>query len=117
MQRRSSGIYEFRKRLSTELAGRPASDHGRAAFPQLVNPKTRQFKGEIVRSLGTSDFREAKRRDLQEVRKVLDAFDAAVKALTRQTPSENVVQPATLLSPGAADLAGIEAETLAGLLS
>jgi hypothetical protein len=56
MQRRSSGVYEFRKRLPIELAGRLAPDHLRLAYPELVNSRTGCFKGEIVRSLGTNDF-------------------------------------------------------------
>jgi Domain of unknown function (DUF6538) len=81
MQRRPSGRYEFRKRLPRELAGHPAPAHVKAAFPDLVNPKTGCFKGEIVRSLDTTDLREAKRRDLREAHKALAVFDAASRAL------------------------------------
>lgn len=123
MQRRSSGVYEFRKRLPTELAGQPAPGHVRAAHPELVNPKTGRFKGELVRSLGTNDFAEAKRRDLREARKTLDVFDAAVKLLTMPTPAEIIAQPATVSREAVArraspsDLEVIEAETFAELLA
>jgi Domain of unknown function (DUF6538) len=90
MQRRSSGIYEFRKRLPTELAGQAAPGHVRAAYPELVNPKTGRFKGEVVRSLGTNNLAEAKRLDLREARKTLDVFDAAVMLLTEQPTAEIV---------------------------
>jgi hypothetical protein len=114
MQRRRSGIYGFRKRLPTELAGRPAPGHLGAEFVELVNPGTGRFKGEIVRSLGTSDYREAKRRDLREARKALALFDAAARALARGGGAISADH-----RPGGAmpDLAEIEAETVAALLS
>ncbi len=46
MQRRSSGIYEFRKRLPKELAGKPAPEHAKRHVPELVNPNTGRFKRE-----------------------------------------------------------------------
>ncbi len=39
MQRRRSGIYEFRKRLPESMAGKPAPAHIRDAYPDLVNAK------------------------------------------------------------------------------
>lgn len=59
MQRRKSGTYEFRRRLPEALAGKPVPTHMREAFAELVNPKTSQFKREVVRSLGTKDLKEA----------------------------------------------------------
>jgi integrase len=111
MQRRRSGIYEFRKRLPTELAGRPVPAYLSIAHPELVNPKTGRFKGEIVRSLGTSDFREAKGLDIREARKALDLFEVVRRALREPPPLDHTVPPA----PGeldAADLEVIEAEAL-----
>jgi integrase len=112
MQRRTSGIYEFRKRLPTELAGQPAPAHMRVAYPDLVNLKTGCFKGEVVRSLGTSDYGEAKRRDLREARNALDTFDAAMRAL-RLGPA-NAPQAGMPTGP---DLEAIEAEAIAELLA
>jgi integrase len=114
MQRRSSGRYEFRKRLPGSLAGQPAPAHVKVAFPELVNPKTGCFKGELVRSLETTDYREAKRRDLREARKALDMFAAAERVLNGQ--AEGAAVSAASCSPDV-DLAVIEAETVAELLS
>lgn len=111
MQRRRSGIYEFRKRLPTEMAGQPAPVHLSAELIGLVNPTTGRFKGEIVRSLGTSDYREAKRRDLHEARKALALFDAAARAMA--TAGGVFTHPLPI--PELA--AEIEAETVAGLLA
>jgi integrase len=83
MQRRRSGIYEFRRRLPSSLAGKPAPRHIREALPELVNPKTGRFKGEVVRSLHTSDHREAKRRDHREALRVQGLFDEAERALAQ----------------------------------
>ena len=47
MQRRKSGIYEFRKRLPESLAGKPAPSHMRKDFSDLINPKTGHFKREL----------------------------------------------------------------------
>src|SRR3954471_5082646 len=111
MQRRRSGIYEFRKRLPLGLAGQPAPDHLSAELIELVNQRTGRWKGEIVRSLGTSDYREAKRRDLREARKELALFDAAARALVRGGDIPAWHQPAN------PDLTEIEAETIAALLA
>lgn len=59
MQRRASGTYEVRKQLLEALVGKPVPAHMRGAFPDLVNPKTRCFKRELVRSLATKDLKEA----------------------------------------------------------
>lgn len=83
MQRRRSGIYEFRRRLPRSLAGKPAPKHVQLAFAELVNPDTGRFKLEVVRSLGTSNEREAKRRDHQEALRVQAMFDEAERALSR----------------------------------
>lgn len=117
MQRRRSGIYEFRKRLPTELAGRPASGHVRAAFPELVNEATGRFKGELVRSLGTHDPKEAKRLNLKHANEAQGQFDAAVRALAKPEPS--AVAPPAIGRPEITpeDLSQIEAETFAELLA
>ncbi len=58
MQRRASGVYEFRKRLPEALAGKPVPSHMRDVFPDLVNPKTRCF---IRRQQGCRILRDASR--------------------------------------------------------
>lgn len=78
MQRRASGTYEFRKRLPEALAGKPAPTHMRDAFPDLVNPKTLRFKREAVRSLKTTNFKKAKRRDHREAFRATQLFDDAL---------------------------------------
>lgn len=88
MQRRASGTYEFRRRLPEALAGKPVPSHMRDAFPDLVNQKTRCFKRELVRSLGTKELKQAKRRDHQEALKATRLFDAAMEALTPSTVTE-----------------------------
>lgn len=71
MQRRpGSGRYEYRKRLPTALAGRPAPEHLRTAFPELVNPTTGCFKRELVPFLGSSDPKAAKRANFRHAHEV-----------------------------------------------
>jgi hypothetical protein len=113
MQRRSSGIYEFRKRLPTELAGKPAPESVRVAFPDLVNPRTGCFKGEVVRSLGTNDIRTAKRLDLRQATEMQAVIDGAL-ALLKAAAIGKPPLPSAL---SAADLAEIESVTFAGLLA
>jgi integrase len=113
MQRRTSGTYEFRKRLPTDLAGKPVPDHVRAAYPDLVNPKSGCFKGELVRSLGTSDYGEAKRRDVREARRAMDLIDAAIRTLREPPPAPTA---RSLPEVTEAILEAIEAETLAEAL-
>jgi integrase len=107
MQRRASGTYEFRRRLPDKLAGKPAPPHMRAAFSELINPETGCFKREVVRSLGTKDPKEAKRRNHQEAQRVGGLFDDAERALAGET------RPATITE---ADLAEISREVVAELL-
>jgi hypothetical protein len=80
MQRRKgSGIYEFRKRLPSGLAGRPApawlKTHPDLAI--LINPQSGHFKRELTGSLGTNDSKLDRRRDLAEAKKAHDLFDLA----------------------------------------
>ena len=81
MQRRVSGTYEFRRRLPEALAGKAVPPHMRTVFSELINPKTVCFKRELVRSLGTKDVKEAKRRDHREALKASQLFDDAVQAI------------------------------------
>jgi hypothetical protein len=39
MQRRRSGIYEFRRRLPSDLGGKLASQNMPAAVSELINPR------------------------------------------------------------------------------
>lgn len=94
MQRRKSGTYEFRRRLPEALAGKSVPPHMREAFAELVNPKTNQFKREVVRSLGTKDVREAKRLDHWEALKAGRLFDDATSALGRGPVQLQVILPA-----------------------
>ena len=88
MQRRNgSGIYEFRRRLPADIAGQPAPEHLREAFPELVNRNTGCFKRELVRSLNTSDPKAAKRANFRQAHEVQGQLDAAVGALAKG-PSE-----------------------------
>ena len=81
MQRRASGTYEFRRRLPEALAGKAVPPHMRTAFSALINPKTECFKRELVRSLGTKDVKEAKRRDHREALKASQLFDDAMQSI------------------------------------
>lgn len=79
MQRRPSGIYEFRRRLPQALAGKPASEHVKGQLSELINPTTGNFKQYLSVSLRTNDQKLAKRRDLDEARRVTDLFDLGLK--------------------------------------
>ena len=81
MQRRKSGIYEFRKRLPQALAGKPAPTHVRDAYPDLVNAKTGCFKREVVRSLRTTDRGTGRKADLKVAHATLEMFDSAQRLL------------------------------------
>jgi hypothetical protein len=48
VQRRRSGVYEFRKRLPLALAGKDVPAHMRTRFPDLINITTGKFKHEFV---------------------------------------------------------------------
>jgi integrase len=115
-RRRGSGIYEFRKRLPTALAGQPAPEHLRAAFPELVNAATGRFKRELVRSLNTSDPKAAKRLNFRCAHEVQSQLDSAVVALARG-PAESVKPAHSLGRAMVLDLDLIERETLAELLA
>ena len=93
MQRRSSGIYEFRKRLPKELAGKPAPEHAKQYVPELVNPATGRFKRELTVSLGTNDPKAAKRRDLAEALKAVDLFEKATLLIAQGPAAKLSPQP------------------------
>jgi integrase len=108
MQRRKSGTYEFRRRLPETLAGQSAPAHMREKFSELINAKTERFKRELVRSLGTKELREAKRRDHREALRAGELFEEALRSLTPNTLSSILtIEPEAI---GAA----VFAELLAG---
>jgi integrase len=106
MQRRSSGTYEFRKRLPEALAGKPVPPHMRDAFSELVNPATGCFKRELVRSLDTKDEKQAKRSNHREALRVAQLFDAACNAIAGGPPPRLALL----------DLRQLEADVLSELL-
>lgn len=101
MQRRRSGIYEFRKRLPRDLAGKPVPAALRVRFPELVNPATGCFKTELTISLGTSDTRLAKRKDLREAARIADMVVVVQAALADPSVVET---PSTAPEEIAADI-------------
>lgn len=108
MQRRKSGIYEFRKMLPRSLAGRPAPAHVREALPELINPRSGHFKRELTVSLKTSDPKEGARRDMREAVRVTHLFDTAERLIQAgPAPREHAVLDAEALE------ASVYAEILA----
>ena len=110
MQRRSSGIYEFRKRLPSELAAKPVPPHLRSRLSELVNPATGLFKRELTVSLKTVDYRLAKRLDLNEAVRVTDLLTLALRLMNGGALEEGAGRYGTP-SPQQ-----IEADTIASLL-
>lgn len=86
MQRRPSGIYEFRRRLPQALAGKPAPEHVKGRLSELINPTTGNFKQYLSVSLRTNDQKLAKRRDLDEARRVTDLFDWGLELVQNGQP-------------------------------
>ena len=116
MQRRKgSGIYEFRKRLPLSLAGKPAPEHVRQAFPDLVNAATGRFKRELVKSLGTSNAVAARKADHKAAHGTLVMLEAA-EILMREDPVKVSSPSAAAPTFTASDLQTIEAEARAGVL-
>jgi len=108
MQRRASGTYEFRRRLPESLAGRPVPAHMGYGFDDLINSKTHCFKRELVRSLGTKDSKEAKKRDHNAALEATQLFDRALEALEPPT--------VPVQSPPLVDLTELEEQVYADLL-
>lgn len=110
MQRRTSGIYEFRKRLPQELAAKPVPPHLRAKLSELVNPATSLFKRELTVSLKTADYQLAKRLDLREAVRVNDLLALAMRLLKGGPEAEGGG------GNGSVSPQEIEADIIAGLL-
>ncbi|WP_140943652.1 site-specific integrase [Prosthecodimorpha hirschii] len=94
VQRRSSGIYECRVQMPKDLARQPVPSALREALSDLVNPKTGCFKGEVTRSLRTTDQREAKRRGRKANVSIHDLIDRA-RRLLRDGQTSPASQPIT----------------------
>lgn len=93
MQRRPSGIYEFRKRLPQEIAGKSAPAHVREELGELINPKTGNFKQFLTISLNTTDQRAAKREDMRQAGRVADLYERAL-GLLKAPPVARSTRPA-----------------------
>jgi integrase len=94
IQRRRSGVYEFRRRMPQALAGKAVPAHMRDRFPDLINPKTGRFKREYVRSLDTKDCAVAKRKAHRLASWWIDLTETAVAALqSPPTASTSSVDP------------------------
>ena len=111
MQRRRSGIYEFRRMLPRALAGKPMPAHARRELAELLNAQTERFKGELTVSLHTTDPTEGKRRDIKEGARVDALFAAAERLIT------NGPQSSSAGERGAIDLEELRANVLAELLA
>ncbi|MBM6593031.1 site-specific integrase [Microvirga sp. BT291] len=106
MQRRRSGIYEFRRMLPRSLAGKPVPAYAREALAELTNLKTGRFKRELTVSLQTTDLREGKKRDLREGVRVAELF-ALAERLIAHGPQ----------ATGGLDLEDLQASVMAELLA
>ncbi len=109
MQRRTSGIYEFRKRLPQELAAKSVPPHLRLKLAELVNPATGHFKRELTVSLKTADYRLAKRLDLREAVRVNDLLALALRLLKGGSEAEGGG------GSGTVSLQDIEADIIAAI--
>lgn len=98
MQRRPSGIYEFRRRLPQLLAGRSVPDHAKGALAELINPTTGNFKQYLTVSLRTNDQKLAKRRDLDEARRVTDLFDLGLQLIKGGKPEAEAPESSSMPS-------------------
>lgn len=74
MERRKSGIYEFRQLLPQAIAGKIAPPQVVATVPELVNSATGRFKRDLTVSLSTTDYAVAKRKNNKEALRVSSLF-------------------------------------------
>jgi hypothetical protein len=94
IQRRRSGVYEFRRRMPQALAGKTAPAHMRDRFPDLIHFKTGCFKCEYVQSLDTKGCADAKRKAHRLASWWIDLTETAVAALqSPPTASTSSVDP------------------------
>jgi hypothetical protein len=91
IQRRRSGVYEFRRRMPQALAGKPVPAHMRDRFPDLINSRTGCFKREYVQSLDTKDCPDAKRKAHRLASWWIDLTETAVERL--QSPPTSSASP------------------------
>ncbi len=106
MQRRRSGIYEFRQRLPQQIAGKHAPTTALALTSELINPQTGNFKREITKSLGTSDYAKAKRLNLKEAQRVSSLFALALSL------ADGSLEANSLQLTSSLDLAEIELDAM-----
>lgn len=90
VQRRRSGVYEFRKRLPQMLAGKDVPAHMRARFPDLINTATGKFKYEFVQSLDTKEPAAAKKQAHRVALKFAAVVEGASAAMTTQSPASQI---------------------------
>jgi hypothetical protein len=98
--------------LPRTLAGKPMPAHARPQLVELLNTKTGHFKRELAISLGTSDAREAKRRDLREAIRVDALFTEAQRRVTSPAPL-----PSSSSDEAAINLDELQSAVLAELLA
>lgn len=93
IQRRRSGVYEFRRRMPQALAGKAVPAHMRGQFSDLINSKAGCFK-RYVRSLDTKDCAAAKRKAHRLASWWIDLTENAAAALqSPPTSSTSTVDP------------------------
>jgi hypothetical protein len=118
VQRRRSGVYEFRKRLPQALAGKAVPEHMRRRFPDLINIGTGKFKHEFVQSLDTKEAAAAKKQAHRAALKLAAVIEDAEIALAAQSTTSRPAGPIDPQEIGEAVyrrlLADDEAERLMG---
>src|SRR3982074_140502 len=90
IQRRRSGVYEFRKRLPKVLAGKGVPEHMRDRFPDLINSGTGKFKHEFVQSLDTKEASAAKKQAHRVALKFAGVAEEASAALTAPPNTQTI---------------------------
>lgn len=97
VQRRRSGVYEFRKRLPQALAGKAVPEHMRGRFTDFINIGTGKFKGEFVQPLDTKEAAAAKKQAYRTALKlavVIEDAEAALATPRIKHPARHHHQPA-----------------------
>lgn len=91
VQRRRSGVYEFRRRLPQALAGKSVPAHVREGFPDLVNSSTGKFKHEFVQSLDTKEAARAKKQAHRIALQLTATVEEALIAIANPAPPQRPV--------------------------
>ena len=108
MQRRGEKLC-FRMRMPKDLAGHPAPEHVRTAFPELINAKTGRFKRELTASLKTGERKDAAPVNARKSAEMMDAIEGA-RRLLKYGPDAKAI----LAMPSIDD---IEADVFAAILA